>query len=60
MESIITPSPEVAEENRKAAIDIVYSAMHGVGYEYVKKAFATASLKVRCYLEKILHHPCIY
>lgn len=45
MESIITPSPEVAEENRKAAIDIVYSAMHGVGYEYVKKAFATASLK---------------
>ncbi|KAH9644102.1 hypothetical protein HF086_015432 [Spodoptera exigua] len=29
METIITPSPEVSDENRKAAIDVVYSAMHG-------------------------------
>lgn len=45
METIISLSPEVLEENKKAAIDVVYSAMHGVGYEYVLKAFATANLK---------------
>lgn len=46
METIISLSPEVLEDNSKAAIDIVYSAMHGVGYEYILKAFATANLKV--------------
>lgn len=45
METIISLSPEVLEDNSKAAIDIVYSAMHGVGYEYILKAFATANLK---------------
>ncbi|KAG6449374.1 hypothetical protein O3G_MSEX006032 [Manduca sexta] len=36
---------DVVEENRTAAIDTVYSAMHGVGYEYVVKAFEAAGLK---------------
>lgn len=45
MESIIRPNPEILENNRTAAIDIVYSAMHGVGYEYILKAFETANLK---------------
>ncbi|CAH0581574.1 unnamed protein product [Chrysodeixis includens] len=45
METIISLSPEVLQDNSKAAIDVVYSAMHGVGYEYILKAFATANLK---------------
>ncbi|XP_063893505.1 phosphopentomutase [Helicoverpa armigera] len=45
MDTIISLSPEVLEENKRASIDVVYSAMHGVGYEYVLKAFATANLK---------------
>ncbi|KOB76752.1 Phosphoglucomutase [Operophtera brumata] len=32
-------------DNKQAAIDIVYSAMHGVGYEFVVKALETANLK---------------
>lgn len=36
---------DVLETNKRAAIDVVYSAMHGVGYEYVLKAFKTAGLK---------------
>lgn len=38
---------DVLTDNKKAAINIVYSAMHGVGYEFVVKAFETANLKVR-------------
>ncbi|KAJ8721282.1 hypothetical protein PYW07_002057 [Mythimna separata] len=45
LETIISLSPQLLEENKKAAIDVVYSAMHGVGYEYILKAFATANLK---------------
>ncbi|CAB3222630.1 unnamed protein product [Arctia plantaginis] len=45
METIISLSPEVLQENKTAAIDVVYSAMHGVGYEYILKAFETANLK---------------
>ncbi|XP_052739323.1 phosphopentomutase isoform X2 [Bicyclus anynana] len=36
---------DVLEDNKNAAIDIVYSAMHGVGYESVVKAFEEANLK---------------
>ncbi|CAG4949370.1 unnamed protein product [Colias eurytheme] len=38
-------SSDVREQNKNAAIPIVYSAMHGVGYEYVVKAFEAAQLK---------------
>lgn len=38
---------DILEKNRTAAIESVYSAMHGVGYEYVVKAFKAANLKVR-------------
>ncbi|KAL4710591.1 hypothetical protein ACJJTC_003227 [Scirpophaga incertulas] len=40
-----TLSEEVLNKNKMAAVDIVYSAMHGVGYDYVKKAFDVANLK---------------
>ncbi|XP_069356227.1 phosphopentomutase [Maniola hyperantus] len=36
---------EVLEDNRKAAISSVYSAMHGVGYDAIVKAFEVANLK---------------
>ncbi|OWR44724.1 Phosphoglucomutase-2 [Danaus plexippus plexippus] len=36
---------EVLEQNRLAKISTVYSAMHGVGYEYVVKAFRAANLQ---------------
>lgn len=36
---------EVLETNRKAEIKTVYSAMHGVGYDFIVKAFETANLK---------------
>jgi phosphomannomutase len=41
-----TLSPDLMEQNKTAAIDTVYSAMHGVGYEFIMKAFDTANLKV--------------
>ncbi|XP_061729731.1 phosphopentomutase isoform X1 [Cydia pomonella] len=37
--------PEQRATNARAAVDTVYSAMHGVGYDYVLKAFESASLK---------------
>ncbi|CAG9785791.1 unnamed protein product [Diatraea saccharalis] len=37
---------DILEQNRTAAIDTVYSAMHGVGHDYVVKAFRSANLKV--------------
>lgn len=40
---------EVLENNRKAQINIVYSAMHGVGYECIVNAFQAANLKVMLY-----------
>ncbi|KAM3963682.1 phosphoglucomutase 2 [Aphomia sociella] len=36
---------DILEQNKTAAIDVVYSAMHGVGYETILKAFATVNLK---------------
>lgn len=36
---------DVLKTNREAAVDTVYSAMHGVGYNYVLKAFEAANLK---------------
>ncbi|CAH2108603.1 unnamed protein product [Euphydryas editha] len=36
---------EVLEQNKKAGIQTVYSAMHGVGYDYMVKAFEVANLK---------------
>ncbi|KAL0881164.1 hypothetical protein ABMA27_002279 [Loxostege sticticalis] len=36
---------DILEKNRTAAIESVYSAMHGVGYDYVVKAFKAANLK---------------
>ncbi|XP_045447654.1 phosphoglucomutase-2 [Melitaea cinxia] len=36
---------DVLETNRKAEIKTVYSAMHGVGYDFIVKAFETANLK---------------
>ncbi|XP_045494673.1 glucose 1,6-bisphosphate synthase [Colias croceus] len=39
-------SSDVREQNKTAAIPIVYSAMHGVGYEYVADAFKAAQLKL--------------
>ncbi|VVC88142.1 unnamed protein product [Leptidea sinapis] len=36
---------DVLVENRRQALSTVYSAMHGVGYEYVLKAFEAANLK---------------
>ncbi|XP_063822807.1 phosphopentomutase [Ostrinia nubilalis] len=38
--------PDILETNKKAAIDTVYSAMHGVGYKYIVKAFEAANLKL--------------
>ncbi|XP_052748766.1 phosphopentomutase [Galleria mellonella] len=35
----------ILEQNKTAAIDVVYSAMHGVGYEFVVKAFEAVNLK---------------
>ncbi|KAJ0175808.1 hypothetical protein K1T71_008967 [Dendrolimus kikuchii] len=32
-------------DNKAADIDVVYSAMHGVGYEYIVKAFEVSNLK---------------
>ncbi|XP_039751581.1 phosphoglucomutase-2 [Pararge aegeria] len=37
---------DVLEDNRKAGISTVYSAMHGVGYDSVVRAFEAANLKV--------------
>ncbi|XP_063618504.1 phosphopentomutase [Cydia splendana] len=37
--------PEQRATNARAAVDAVYSAMHGVGYDYVVKAFESANLK---------------
>ncbi|RVE51871.1 hypothetical protein evm_003491 [Chilo suppressalis] len=39
-------SDNILEQNRTAAIDAVYSAMHGVGYNYIVKAFQAANLKL--------------
>lgn len=39
-------SEEVLNQNAKASIDTVYTAMHGVGYNYILKAFEAARLKV--------------
>ncbi|XP_047507258.1 phosphoglucomutase-2 [Pieris napi] len=36
---------DVLEQNKQANISTVYSAMHGVGYEFILKAFAAANLK---------------
>ncbi|CAH2076982.1 unnamed protein product, partial [Iphiclides podalirius] len=36
---------DVLKQNRQSGIRCVYSAMHGVGYEYVLKAFAAADLE---------------
>ncbi|XP_060803872.1 phosphopentomutase [Amyelois transitella] len=36
---------KILEQNKMAAIDTVYSAMHGVGHEYIVKAFKAANLK---------------
>ncbi|CAG9579040.1 unnamed protein product [Danaus chrysippus] len=36
---------DVLEQNRLAKINAVYSAMHGVGYEYIVKAFQAANLQ---------------
>ncbi|KPI92939.1 Phosphoglucomutase-2 [Papilio xuthus] len=36
---------DVREMNKKTCVRTVYSAMHGVGYEYVLKAFEAAGLK---------------
>ncbi|CAH2232672.1 jg5297 [Pararge aegeria aegeria] len=36
---------DVLEDNRKAGISTVYSAMHGVGYDSVVRAFEAANLK---------------
>ncbi|XP_013149198.1 PREDICTED: glucose 1,6-bisphosphate synthase [Papilio polytes] len=36
---------DVREMNKKTSVRSVYSAMHGVGYEYVLKAFQAAGLK---------------
>ncbi|XP_053612485.1 phosphopentomutase isoform X2 [Plodia interpunctella] len=38
-------SESILEQNKMAAVDIVYSAMHGVGYKYIVKAFEVANLK---------------
>ncbi|XP_072938720.1 phosphopentomutase [Epargyreus clarus] len=38
-------SDDTVERNRRANIDTVYSAMHGVGYESVVRAFEAAGLK---------------
>lgn len=37
---------KVLDENKKANIDTIYSAMHGVGHNYVVEAFKNANLKV--------------
>lgn len=36
---------EILENNRKAQINMVYSAMHGVGYQCIVNAFQAANLK---------------
>lgn len=36
---------ELIESNKKSELQFVYSAMHGVGYDYVEKAFETGRLK---------------
>lgn len=36
---------EFLESNAKSDTQFVYSAMHGVGYDYVEKAFDVAGLK---------------
>ncbi|XP_026489473.2 phosphopentomutase [Vanessa tameamea] len=38
-------SEELLEQNRKAEVRTVYSAMHGVGYDFIVKAFEAANLK---------------
>lgn len=48
MKYIKTTVPQtLLDDNKKANIDVVYSAMHGVGYNYIVEAFKTANLKVR-------------
>ncbi|KAJ2950182.1 hypothetical protein O0L34_g11540 [Tuta absoluta] len=38
-------SEKMLNENKSASIRTVYSAMHGVGYEYIVQAFKAANLK---------------
>lgn len=39
------PNELVQSSNAKSELRFVYSAMHGVGYDYVEKAFQTARLR---------------
>lgn len=46
---------DVLADNKKYAIDVVYSAMHGTGYRYIADAFKGCNLKVRSICTRYLY-----